>query len=76
MASVEVVLPVLNEENVLDASVRTLHAFLSANLAHEWRITIADNGSTDSTLEIARDLEALTGRLGAAHRGGRAAAVR
>jgi glycosyltransferase involved in cell wall biosynthesis len=59
MASVEVVLPVLNEERVLASSVRTLHAFLKDQLAHDWHITIADNGSTDGTLAIARDLEAL-----------------
>ena len=59
MASVEVVLPVLNEEKVLNVSVRTLHTYLENNLRHDWRITIADNGSTDGTLAIARELEQL-----------------
>ena len=45
MARVDVVLPVYNEERVLERSVRTLHLFLTDNLAHEWRILIADNGS-------------------------------
>lgn len=52
MATVEVVLPVLNEEKVLERSVRALHAFLDDNLAHDWRIVIADNGSTDATFDV------------------------
>ncbi len=59
MATIEVVLPVLNEEKVLADSVRTLHAFLKDQISHDWHITIADNGSTDGTLAIARDLESL-----------------
>jgi glycosyltransferase involved in cell wall biosynthesis len=58
LATVDVVLPVLNEERVLERSVRALHGFLSDNLAHEWRIVIADNGSTDQTLAIGQRLEA------------------
>src|SRR6478752_961877 len=56
MSTVEVVLPVLNEEKVLEASVRTLYSHLRREPEHEWRITIADNGSTDGTLVIARRL--------------------
>ncbi|MPZ48529.1 MAG: glycosyltransferase [Dehalococcoidia bacterium] len=56
MASVDVVLPVFNEEQVLERSVRTLHLFLTDNLHHDWRIVIADNGSRDRTPEIARSL--------------------
>jgi glycosyltransferase involved in cell wall biosynthesis len=56
MARVDVVLPVYNEEQVLERSVRTLHLFLTDNLAHEWRILIADNGSKDGTQEIGQRL--------------------
>src|SRR5918998_6232380 len=55
---IDVVLPVYNEEHVLERSVRVLHAFLTDNLRHEWRISIADNGSRDQTFEIARRLQA------------------
>ncbi|HLF71128.1 MAG TPA: dolichyl-phosphate beta-glucosyltransferase [Dehalococcoidia bacterium] len=58
MARVDVVLPVFNEEHVLARSVRTLQIFLTENLPHEWRIVIADNGSSDGTLAIAQKLAA------------------
>jgi glycosyltransferase involved in cell wall biosynthesis len=57
LSTVDVSLPVYNEAHVLERSVRALHAFLTDNLAHEWRILIADNGSTDGTLEVAQRLE-------------------
>jgi glycosyltransferase involved in cell wall biosynthesis len=56
MASVAVVIPVLNEEKVLERSVRALHHFLSEQIHQEWRIIVADNGSTDQTFEIAKRL--------------------
>jgi len=56
MTRVDVVLPVYNEEHVLERSVRALHLFLEDNLAHEWRILIADNGSTDRTREVGERL--------------------
>ena len=56
MARVDIVLPVFNEEQVLERSVRTLHAYLDDNVHHDWRIVIADNGSRDRTTEIAQAL--------------------
>ncbi len=67
MARVDVVLPVYNEELALERSVRTLHMFLSDNLAHEWRILIADNGSEDHTQEIARRLSGELDRVEVMH---------
>jgi glycosyltransferase involved in cell wall biosynthesis len=55
--SVDVVIPVHNEQGVLTASIRRLHDYLSAALPLlRWRIVIADNGSTDETLRIAMAL--------------------
>ena len=55
--SVDVVIPCLNEERTLPVSIRRLHRFMSTELAHcDWHIVIADNGSTDATLEIAAAL--------------------
>jgi glycosyltransferase involved in cell wall biosynthesis len=54
--TVEIVIPVYNEEHVLADSVRTLHAHLRANFTWPFTITIADNASTDSTLALAWSL--------------------
>ena len=63
--SLEIVIPVLNEEKVLLASVGALHHFLAGHMADsDWRITIADNGSTDETPAIAGRLTTFYDRVG------------
>src|SRR4051812_32444524 len=52
----DVVVPVYNEEIDLEPCVRRLHAYLSAHFPYRFRITIADNASTDSTAEVAKRL--------------------
>ncbi len=55
--SLEVVIPVLDEESDLAPNTLKLHEFMASDLAnYDWRITIADNGSTDATPEIAKRL--------------------
>ncbi|MER7128736.1 bifunctional glycosyltransferase family 2/GtrA family protein [Streptosporangium saharense] len=53
---VEIVVPVHNEERVLAESVRRLHAYLSGTFPYGFRITVADNASTDDTWRIAAEL--------------------
>jgi glycosyltransferase involved in cell wall biosynthesis len=53
---VDVVVPVHDEEAVLERSILRLHRFLSAEFPFTWRIVIADNASTDRTPEIAEQL--------------------
>ncbi|MGO9489118.1 MAG: glycosyltransferase [Solirubrobacteraceae bacterium] len=53
-AVVEIVLPVYNEQHVLRDSVSRLHRYMTDELAIPFRITVADNASTDATHEIAR----------------------
>jgi len=53
---VEVVLPAYNEEDDLPKSVATLTSYLQANAPWAWRITIADNASTDNTFAVATSL--------------------
>ena len=54
----DILLPVYNEEHVLEKSVTTLRAFLQENVKDfDWIITIGDNASIDNTLTVARDLE-------------------
>ena len=54
--TVDVVIPVLNEEHSLPGSVGKLRAFLDGQPGRDWRVVIADNGSTDRTPEVARGL--------------------
>ena len=56
MATVDIVIPVYNEEHTLRRSVDTLTSFLRENLENPWTVTIADNGSTDGTLNVGRML--------------------
>ena len=55
-ATVDVVIPVYNEEKDLPRNVVILHDYLKEHLANPWRIVIADNGSTDNTPSIAKML--------------------
>ena len=55
--AIEIVIPVHNEEHDLEPSVRRLHDYLTANFPLSFRITIADNASTDGTWRIACALE-------------------
>lgn len=56
--------PVHNEETDLGPSVRRLHAYLTDSFPYPFRITVADNASTDSTAyiaaQLARELPAVT----------------
>ncbi len=54
----DVTIPVLNEEQTLVQQVRRLHHFLSQHFPDigQWRIVIADNGSTDQTRPLAAAL--------------------
>ncbi len=55
---VDILLPVYNEEHVLEKSVNTLRKFLQDNVTEfDWIISIGDNASIDNTLEVARELE-------------------
>ena len=56
--NVEIVVPVHNEERVLETSIRSLHSHLAHDFPFSGRMTIADSASTDSTLAIARALAA------------------
>ncbi len=57
-----VVIPVYNEEAILETSIRALFAKLDADGA-SFEIILAENGSIDATVEIAEKLCALDSRL-------------
>lgn len=57
MKTVDIIIPVYNEEADLEDSVRTLRKFLlGINFPYGWKIVVADNASTDNTLNIAQQL--------------------
>ncbi|WP_420365361.1 bifunctional glycosyltransferase family 2/GtrA family protein [Curtobacterium sp. L3-7] len=64
---IDIVVPCYNEQDTLAAHVRRLHTFCRTSLAHTWRITIADNASTDDTARIADDLAAMLDGVHAVH---------
>ena len=55
-STLDIVLPVYNESKILKKSVKKLYNFLTNNISINWRLVIAENGSSDSTLEIAKSL--------------------
>lgn len=54
--SVEVVVPVYNEQNALPGSIPDLCAYLDTYFPYRWSVVIADNVSTDATLSVAEGL--------------------
>ena len=54
--ALEIVVPVFNEESVLEKSIVELANYLKLEMPASWQITIADNASTDSTRLIATRL--------------------
>lgn len=56
-SSLNVVIPVYNEEKELEQSVTTLVRYLEVHLIDfDWKVTIADNASTDQTWRIAKNI--------------------
>jgi glycosyltransferase involved in cell wall biosynthesis len=76
--AVTVVIPVYNEESRLAGCIERLVPFLAANCTCAWEVVIADNGSTDQTLEMARRLSARHPAVRVLHRDekGRGGALR
>ncbi|TPG17328.1 bifunctional glycosyltransferase family 2/GtrA family protein [Pedococcus bigeumensis] len=54
----DVVIPVHNEQHTVAASVRRLHQHLVQTFPYPFRITVADNASTDATVAVASVLVA------------------
>lgn len=66
--SLNIVVPVYNEEKELQASVETLASYCAKNLLDfSWHITIADNASTDHTYEIAQTMARENPKIRAVH---------
>lgn len=76
--AVDIVIPVYNEQCVLDVNVRKLHQYLTQHFSFSFQIIIADNASTDATLEVARGLSRALPQVSVLHldRKGRGRALR
>jgi glycosyltransferase involved in cell wall biosynthesis len=77
-ADIEIVIPVYNEQRTLAGSVKRLHRYLTECFPFSWLITVADNGSTDNTWDVACCLAREMKGVGALHIGqkGRGGALR
>lgn len=66
--SVEVVVPIYNEETELKTNILKLYSYLKKNLKDfDFHITVADNASTDGSLKIARGLSKIHKEIGYIH---------
>ena len=67
VATVEIVIPVYNEERDLAKSVHRLHDYLESRFPFDTWVTIADNASTDETWAVAQQLVAELDQVRAIH---------
>jgi len=65
--TVDIVIPVYNEEAALPKSVATLRDYLNTYFPYEWRVIIANNASTDNTLAVAQELAAADPHVSVLH---------
>lgn len=78
IATVDVVIPVYNEERALPGCLRVLRSYLDDRFPFEWTITVVDNASTDGVLRVAGELAKSDDRVRVLHldRKGRGHALR
>jgi glycosyltransferase involved in cell wall biosynthesis len=68
MPQLDIVIPVYNEAHVLAGSIEKLRSFLrESSFPYSWRIVVADNASTDATLQVAHQLEDTHGDVTVVH---------
>lgn len=63
----DVIIPVYNEQAVVAASVHRVVDHLRATFPYPFRVTVADNASTDNTWAVAQDLVATVPEAAAVH---------
>lgn len=66
-STVEVTVPVYNEERALPACIERLHGYLAEHFPFDWTIVVVDNASTDRTLDIAHELSDRYDRVRVVH---------
>jgi len=50
------VVPVYNEEKIVEDSIKKLYDYMTFNIKEDWSVVIADNASTDQTKDISKKL--------------------
>lgn len=77
-ATVDVVIPVHNEERSLPGCLQVLGEHLAGSFPFSWTITVVDNASSDGTLRVAQELAGAMDRVRVLHldRKGRGLALR
>ncbi len=65
--ALDVVVPVFNEQAGLESCIQRLHNYLTASFPYGFRITIANNASTDGTYAIAQRLASRYQQVAAVH---------
>jgi glycosyltransferase involved in cell wall biosynthesis len=63
MQKVILAIPVYNEEKILENSITQLIIYFNDNINYDWRIIIANNGSTDKTQQIVESLAQKNNRI-------------
>lgn len=66
-ATVDVVVPVYNEERALPGCLQVLRRHLRDQFPFEWTITVVDNASTDGVLRVASEIAASDDRVRVLH---------
>ncbi len=57
MTTVDIVIPVYNEQEALPVCMERLVPYCREHLAeYKWRVVVANNGSTDNTWNVIQDL--------------------
>lgn len=62
-SSVDITIPVLNEQRAIESTLSTLVSYLSGECPYDWRITVVDNGSTDRTWWLVSSIVAADDRI-------------
>ncbi|MFC4030789.1 glycosyltransferase [Streptomyces polygonati] len=78
LVTVDIAIPVHNEQKALPGCVSALHDFLHDGFPFPWTITLVDSGSTDDTRRVAEELALVRPRVRVLHqdRKGKGFAVR
>jgi glycosyltransferase involved in cell wall biosynthesis len=64
---IDFVIPIYNEEKVLENSICKLRKYLVDNVKNNWLIVIVENGSSDKSLEIAKNLSKKYSKIDCIH---------